>query len=64
MGDDVNDVAAMNAAGLAAAPANARPEVCRVADIVTEAPGGNGAVRELVDQVLAGAFRFRRTQPA
>ena len=54
MGDDVNDLAAMEIAGLSAAPANARPAVLREVDIVTEASGGNGAVRELVDLLLSG----------
>jgi 3-deoxy-D-manno-octulosonate 8-phosphate phosphatase (KDO 8-P phosphatase) len=54
MGDDVNDLAAMEVAGLSAAPANARPAVRHKAAIVTEAKGGNGAVRELVDRILAG----------
>jgi 3-deoxy-D-manno-octulosonate 8-phosphate phosphatase (KDO 8-P phosphatase) len=52
MGDDVNDLAAMALAGLAAAPADARPAVRQKAAIVTEARGGNGAVRELVDRIL------------
>jgi 3-deoxy-D-manno-octulosonate 8-phosphate phosphatase (KDO 8-P phosphatase) len=53
MGDDVNDVAAMEAAGLSAAPADARPAARKKAAIVTGAKGGNGAVRELVDHILA-----------
>jgi 3-deoxy-D-manno-octulosonate 8-phosphate phosphatase (KDO 8-P phosphatase) len=61
MGDDVNDLAAMEIAGLSAAPSNARPAVLREVDIVTEASGGNGAVRELVDLVLSGQVpRFQR----
>jgi len=52
MGDDVNDVAAMELAGLSAAPADARPAARSHAAIVTEASGGNGAVRELVDRIL------------
>jgi 3-deoxy-D-manno-octulosonate 8-phosphate phosphatase (KDO 8-P phosphatase) len=55
MGDDVNDLAAMRLAGLSAAPVNARPEVRREAGFVTKAGGGNGAVRELVDLILADA---------
>jgi len=54
MGDDVNDLAAMEIAGLSAAPADARPAVLHEVDLITEAPGGNGAVRELVDRVLSG----------
>ena len=54
MGDDVNDLAAMEIAGLAAAPADARPAARAKAGIVTGACGGNGAVRELVDRILSG----------
>jgi len=64
MGDDVNDLAAMEFAGLAAAPADARPAALRKADLVTTAPGGNGAVRELVDLILAGEIPLRRRQTA
>lgn len=53
MGDDVNDVAAMQLAGLAAAPANAHADARRCAAFLSEKDGGNGAVRELVDAVLA-----------
>jgi 3-deoxy-D-manno-octulosonate 8-phosphate phosphatase (KDO 8-P phosphatase) len=52
MGDDVNDLGAMELAGLSAAPADARPAVREKASIVTMAKGGNGAVRELVDRIL------------
>lgn len=55
MGDDVNDLAAMELAGLAAAPGDARPVVREKAGVVTRAFGGNGAVRELVELVLRGA---------
>jgi 3-deoxy-D-manno-octulosonate 8-phosphate phosphatase (KDO 8-P phosphatase) len=56
MGDDVNDLAAMELAGISAAPADARPAARDKAAIVTHAAGGNGAVRELVDMVLAGTL--------
>lgn len=52
MGDDVNDLAAQALVALAAAPANAVPAVKRQAALVTHLPGGNGAVRELVDALL------------
>lgn len=54
MGDDVNDLAAMRLAGLAAAPANAVPAVLAEAAFVASKHGGTGAVRELVDAILAG----------
>jgi len=53
MGDDINDVGAMQLAGLAAAPANAQPVARECAGFVASANGGNGAVRELVEAVLA-----------
>jgi 3-deoxy-D-manno-octulosonate 8-phosphate phosphatase (KDO 8-P phosphatase) len=53
MGDDVNDVAAMRLAGFAAAPANAHPAARECAGFVSAHNGGNGAVRDLVDRVLA-----------
>lgn len=53
MGDDINDIAAMRLAGLAAAPASAHAQALAAASLVTRAPGGHGAVRELVDAILA-----------
>jgi 3-deoxy-D-manno-octulosonate 8-phosphate phosphatase (KDO 8-P phosphatase) len=53
MGDDINDVGAMNLAGLAAAPANAQPVARQCATFIASSNGGNGAVRELVEAVLA-----------
>jgi 3-deoxy-D-manno-octulosonate 8-phosphate phosphatase (KDO 8-P phosphatase) len=52
MGDDVNDLEAMRIAGMSAAPSNARPAVLEVASFVSIYPGGNGAVRELIDRIL------------
>jgi len=53
MGDDVIDLPAMTRCGLAIAPANARPIVKEYAHTVTEASGGNGAVREAIELILA-----------
>ena len=53
MGDDHNDAGAMRVAGVAAAPANAHESVRRIASFVASRAGGNGAVREFVDAVLA-----------
>jgi len=53
MGDDVNDLPAMAIAGLSAAPANAASVVLSRANFIAKAPGGNGAVRELMDALLA-----------
>lgn len=53
MGDDVNDLAALEIAGLAVAPADARPSVIQKCSYVAKAKGGNGAVREVIDLILA-----------
>ena len=51
-GDDLTDVPLLHRAGLAFAPANARPEVKRAAHHVTVASGGYGAVREMAEILL------------
>jgi len=55
-GDDVNDLFAMEIAGLCACPANAAPEViAHVTEhgFVSGAPGGHGAVRGFADAILS-----------
>lgn len=52
MGDDLTDLVVMRRVGLSIAVANARPEVKREAHHVTEAHGGYGAVREVVEIIL------------
>lgn len=52
MGDDLTDVVVMRRVGLAVAVANARPEVKREAHYVTQATGGEGAVREVIELIL------------
>ncbi len=54
MGDDVNDLAAMRLAGFSAAPADAHESVRSVVKLVTAHPGGNGAVREMLDFLNLG----------
>lgn len=53
IGDDVNDLPALAIAGLSAAPADAHPTVRRSVLRVLEHAGGHGAVRELIDAILA-----------
>jgi 3-deoxy-D-manno-octulosonate 8-phosphate phosphatase (KDO 8-P phosphatase) len=55
MGDDVNDLPALEIAGLPAAPADAQPPIREKCRFVSTARGGNGAVRELIEMILAEA---------
>lgn len=52
MGDDLPDVPAFQAVGLAIAPANAHPWTGAHAHWHTSSPGGEGAAREACDLIL------------
>lgn len=52
IGNDVNDLDCMQVVGCAAAPADAHSQVLAVADLVLEAEGGQGALRELSEMIL------------
>ena len=52
IGDDVNDIEALKAVGLSAAPADSLPQVLEIVDYVCTLKGGEGAVRELVELIL------------
>ena len=52
IGDDVNDIEALQAVGLSAAPADGLAQVLKVVDYVCRQKGGEGAVRELVEMLL------------
>ena len=53
MGDDLNDIPAFKASGLNLVTADAASEVMAVADIITKASRGRGAVREAITMILA-----------
>ncbi len=52
MGDDLADIAVMQQVALAVAPQNAVSEVKAIAHVQLLRPGGRGAVREFVEQLL------------
>jgi len=58
VGDDFTDVVIMRRVGLAIATANARAEVKAAAHYVTQAAGGEGAVREVVELLLKAQNRW------
>jgi 3-deoxy-D-manno-octulosonate 8-phosphate phosphatase (KDO 8-P phosphatase) len=58
MGDDWPDLPVMRRAALSCAPLNAHTEVRAQADHITQACGGQGAVRELCDLLLIASGRY------
>ena len=58
MGDDLNDIPAFKASGLNLVPADAAMEVLAVADIITKASGGRGAVREAITMIIAAQDKW------
>ena len=53
IGDDVNDLGALQAVGYAAAPADCVDQVRQVVHYICQKNGGEGAVREVIDMILA-----------
>ena len=60
LGDDLNDLRAVQAAGCGIAVADAAPELRALADHVTVAPGGHGAVREAITAILQAQGTYDR----
>jgi 3-deoxy-D-manno-octulosonate 8-phosphate phosphatase (KDO 8-P phosphatase) len=52
MGDDIVDLGVLKRAGFAVTVPHAMIECQKIAHYVTEAPGGDGAVREVVEMIL------------
>jgi 3-deoxy-D-manno-octulosonate 8-phosphate phosphatase (KDO 8-P phosphatase) len=59
-GDDVVDLPAMRAGGLAIAVKNARAEVKKEAHYVTPHAGGDGALRDAVEFILKAQGKWKR----
>ena len=58
VGDDLNDIPLLRRAELAVAVANASEETRSIAHLVTRAPGGFGAVREVIEIILKAQGRW------
>ena len=57
-GDDLNDIPLMRKSGLAVAVADAATETRAAAHYITQAHGGHGAVREMVELILKAQGRW------
>lgn len=53
IGDDVNDLQALGAVGFSACPADGIPQVHKTVRYICKKKGGEGAVREIADLILA-----------
>ena len=60
VGDDVIDLPAMRAGGLAIAVKNARSEVKKEAHYITPHAGGDGALRDAVEFILKAQGKWKR----
>ncbi|MDR1055253.1 MAG: HAD hydrolase family protein [Prevotellaceae bacterium] len=52
MGDDIPDIDVMQVCGMPTCPADAVPEVKRIAQYISNYNGGDGCVRDIIEQVL------------
>ena len=60
IGDDVTDLPVIRYAGFGVAVASAVDEVKQYADYVTIRPGGNGAVREVIEYILKKSDKWQQ----
>jgi YrbI family 3-deoxy-D-manno-octulosonate 8-phosphate phosphatase len=58
IGDDLTDLPVLKNVGIGVAVADAAGEVREAANYVTEARGGQGAVRETIEQILKAQHRW------
>jgi 3-deoxy-D-manno-octulosonate 8-phosphate phosphatase (KDO 8-P phosphatase) len=58
MGDDIPDIAAMKLCGLPACPYDAVPEVKQVSRYISAFRGGEGCVRDVIEQVMKLAGKW------
>lgn len=52
MGDDIPDYGVMQLAGMPCAPADAAPEIKRLAKYISPVKGGEGCVRDVIEKVM------------
>ena len=63
LGDDLPDMPVAQRSGLAVAVANAAPELKAISHYVTDARGGEGAAREVVELILKAQGRWEEAIP-
>ena len=61
MGDDIPDIPVMKSSGVGCCPQDAAIDVKNIADYISHKNGGNGCVREIIEQVLRVQKKWRFT---
>ncbi|HSL03439.1 MAG TPA: HAD hydrolase family protein [Nitrospiraceae bacterium] len=62
IGDDINDLETLKAVGFSATPADGMPQVAAVVDYICQKKGGEGAVREIIEMILAAQVPSSKPQ--
>lgn len=59
-GDDIPDIPVMRAAGIGVCPSDAADDVLKIADMISEYPGGRGCIRHAIEDVMhaQGTWNF------
>ncbi len=52
VGNDINDYRAMQVCGVSVCPADSHPKIKDISDVVLKTYGGNGVIRELLEDIL------------
>ena len=64
MGDDIPDYEVMKMVGIACCPADAAPEIKGIAHYVSDKKGGEGCVRDVLEQVLKAQGHWMQNSDA
>ena len=64
MGDDIPDLQVMRLCGLPCCPADAAPEIKEASTYISHRKGGDGCVRDVVEQVLKAQGKWMSHQDA
>ena len=64
MGDDIPDYEVMRRCGCPCCPQDAAPEIRNIARYISHLRGGEGCVRDVVEQVLKAQHKWMQDQEA
>jgi 3-deoxy-D-manno-octulosonate 8-phosphate phosphatase (KDO 8-P phosphatase) len=59
VGDDIPDLQAMKTCGMAVCPADAAQEIKKICHYVSPVPGGEGCVRDVIEQTLKAQGKWQ-----